>query len=456
MYAILDIETTGGKYNEEGITEIAIYRFDGQQVTDQFISLVNPEKEIQPFVVKLTGINNKMLRTAPKFYEVAKRIVEITEDCTLVAHNAQFDYRILKTEFRRLGFDYMRKTLCTVELSKKLMPEQPSHSLGKLVRSLGIPVSDRHRANGDAQATLKLFKVLLEKDRSKSIITDMVRTASTGILSPRLLDIVEQLPPETGVYYIHNDDGQVIYIGKSNNLKKRVNQRFTGHSRRSRAIQKEVRAVTYEKTGNELIASLKEYAEVLSNKPRYNKSKRKRPKRFAFQLETDDRGFYHISIHPLKRGIPSYGIFNSFFEASNHLRYITEEFELCLKLNGLSESRGSCSAYPDGFCHGACAEKELPETYNQRVMAALNRYGIGENSFVLSLKGRTVDEKAVIFVKDGKLQGYGYANLNFQVDNTRILKSILAPLPATDEAHYIIESYLRKNKSYKLVSALSE
>ena len=109
MYAILDIETTGGKYDEEGITEIAIYKYDGQKVVDQFSSLINPLKEIQPFVEKLTGINSKMLRSAPKFYEVAKRIVELTEDCILVAHNAAFDYRILQTEFRRLGFPFERK-----------------------------------------------------------------------------------------------------------------------------------------------------------------------------------------------------------------------------------------------------------------------------------------------------------------------------------------------------------
>lgn len=194
MYAILDIETTGGKYDEEGITEIAIYKYDGKKVVDQFISLVNPEKEIQPFVVNLTGINNAMLRTAPKFYEVAKRIVEITEDCTIVAHNAQFDYRILSTEYRRLGFQFQRKTLCTVELSQKLLPGKESYSLGKLVRSLGIPVSDRHRANGDAQATLRLFKLLIDKDTSKTIIREAVKTDLQQQMAPKLLDIVHQLP----------------------------------------------------------------------------------------------------------------------------------------------------------------------------------------------------------------------------------------------------------------------
>src|SRR5680860_568790 len=266
MYAILDIETTGGKYNEEGITEIAIYKFDGHQVVDQFISLVNPEKEIQPFVVKLTGINNKMLRTAPKFHEVAKRIVEITQDAVLVAHNAQFDYRILRTEFRRLGYNFERKTLCTVDLSKKLIPEAESHSLGKLVRSLGIAVSDRHRANGDAMATLKLFKILLTKDSDKTIIKDVIRKEAHGELSDRQLDIVESIPSETGVYYMHDKDGEIIFLGKSSNMKKRVNQHFTKNGAKGRQLQKATKKVSYEKTGSELVALKKESPERYNQK----------------------------------------------------------------------------------------------------------------------------------------------------------------------------------------------
>jgi DNA polymerase III subunit epsilon len=270
MYAILDIETTGGKYNEEGITEIAIHLFDGQEVVDQFISLINPEREIQPFVVNLTGINNNMLRTAPKFHEVAKRIVEITSNSVLVAHNAQFDYRILRTEFRRLGYNFERKTLCTVDLSKILIPDAESHSLGKLVRSLGIAVSDRHRANGDALATLKLFKLLLAKDTDKRIIREIVRNETHGELSARQLDIVEQMPSETGVYYMHNKDGEIVFLGKSRNIKKRVNQHFTNSNEKSRSLQKETKKVTFEKTGSELVAILKEREELLRNKPKYN------------------------------------------------------------------------------------------------------------------------------------------------------------------------------------------
>src|SRR5690625_1990310 len=197
MYAIIDLESTGGKYNEEGITEIAIYKFDGQEVVDQFGSLVNPERKIQPFVVGLTGINNDMLRYAPKFYQVAKRVTEITEGCIIVAHNAKFDYRLLRLEFRRLGFEFERKTLCTVELSKKLIPQMPSYSLGKLTKNLGIPIIDRHRAVGDAQATVKLFRLLLNKDSQKNILRTKVKLQPK--MGKALENIVDELPGETGV-----------------------------------------------------------------------------------------------------------------------------------------------------------------------------------------------------------------------------------------------------------------
>ena len=234
MYAILDIETTGGKYNEEGITEIAIYKFDGHQIVDQFFTLVNPEKNIQPFVINLTGINNQMLRNAPKFHEVAKRIIEITDNCIIVAHNAQFDNRILSTEFDRLGYPFEKNMLCTVELSKKLIPDLPSYSLGKLVRSLGIPITDRHRAQGDAKATVELFKLLLEKDIEKVIISDTIKKDPKRQLEPKLLDIIESAPTKTGVYYMHRKNGKIIYVGKSKNIKKRLIQHFTNDNKKSK------------------------------------------------------------------------------------------------------------------------------------------------------------------------------------------------------------------------------
>ncbi|UAM99498.1 ribonuclease H-like domain-containing protein [Polaribacter litorisediminis] len=270
MYVILDIETTGGKFNEEGITEIAIYKFDGHQVVDQFISLVNPEKPIQEFVVRLTGINNKMLRNAPKFYEVAKRIVEITKDCILVAHNATFDYRILRTEFDRLGFDFFRNTLCTVELSQNLIENQTSYSLGKLTKSLGIPITDRHRANGDALATVQLFKLLLEKDFEKTVIQNSVKYFDKRQEKEKLKNLIDEIPNVLGIYYIHDSEGKVIFIGKGKNIKAELNNLFIKTSRRAVKIQDRANSVTYNRTGNELFTRLKYYLQLEKIAPKFN------------------------------------------------------------------------------------------------------------------------------------------------------------------------------------------
>lgn len=270
MYAILDIETTGGKFNEEGVTEIAIYKFDGHAVVDQFISLVNPEKPIQEFVVRLTGINNKMLRNAPKFYEVAKRIVEITKDCILVAHNTSFDYRILKTEFERLGFDFERNTLCTVELSQQLILDQPSYSLGKLTKSLGIPITDRHRASGDALATVHLFKLLLEKDTEKTILQNAIKYFDKRIEKQKLKTLIEEVPTILGVFYIHGANGKIIFIGKSKNIKSEINKLFLKISRRAVKIQERADSISFEITGNELFTQLKYYLELEKLSPKFN------------------------------------------------------------------------------------------------------------------------------------------------------------------------------------------
>ena len=286
MYAILDIETTGGKFNEEGITEIAIYKFDGHTIVDQFISLVNPEKEIQQFVVGLTGINNKMLQNAPKFYEIAKRVIEITKNCTLVAHNTTFDYRILSTEFDRLGYDFNRNTLCTVELSKQLILDQPSYSLGKLTKALGIPMTDRHRASGDALATVQLFKLLLEKDSTKTIIKEYVKYYDQRIEKDRLQKLIAAVPTDTGLFYVHDKNGKILFLGRGKNVKSEVNKLFLKETKRALKIQERATSITYEKTGNELFTRLKYYLQLERLAPKYNIKKKRKP--LLYDFNNDD------------------------------------------------------------------------------------------------------------------------------------------------------------------------
>ncbi len=457
MYAILDIETTGGQFNEEGITEIAIYKFDGHEIVDQFISLVNPEIPIQSFVVNLTGINNAMLKNAPKFFEIAKRIIEITDGCIIVAHNAVFDYRILRTEFRRLGYDFNTKTLCTVELSKKLLPEQPSHSLGKLVRALGIPIADRHRATGDAMATVKLFKILLDKDLEKTIVAQFIKTEidKTKVkekIIPKLLAILNSLPTKTGVYYIYDSAGKLIYIGKSNNIKKRLNQHFTGTTQKSKKLQTAVCKVTYQETGSELIALLKESEEIKINKPIFNRAQRKTIFEFSLYPEKDENGYINLKIQKTDGRKKEITAFTSLQEAKNALFRITAAYHLCQKLTGLYKTKTECFQHNIKECDGACIGKISPEIYNDRVNEFIEKNNFSNQNLIIIDKGRTISEKSAVLIENGNYQGYAFFDLNHQIHTPNVLKNILIPMQNNKDVKNIIQSYLRKNKQLKTLT----
>ena len=270
MYTIIDLETTGGKFNEESIIEVAAYRFDGNSIKDQFISLVNPQRDIHPYVEKLTGITSKMVKTAPKFHEIAKRVVEITSDSILVAHNAQFDYRILQLEFKRLGYEFSMKSLCTVILSQELLPEQESYKLGRLSRSLGIPLKDRHRASGDALATVELFKILLEKDIEQNIIKKSIVEFPGESMNSLFKETIESLNNDVGVFYIYNKNKKLIYIDYSKDIKNKVVKLFTSKKFIPKYVQNNFKSIKVHKTGNISISVIKALNEIRTLRPKIN------------------------------------------------------------------------------------------------------------------------------------------------------------------------------------------
>jgi len=392
-----------------------------------------------------------MLRNAPKFYEIAKRVVEITEDCILVAHNAQFDYRILCTEFRRLGFEFERPSLCTVELAKDLIPNQESYSLGKLVRALGIPVADRHRASGDAMATVKLFKMLLDKDTTKSIIQESIRLNPKHQLEPKHIHIIEQIPAVTGVYYMHKSDGEIIYIGKSNNIKKRINQHFTNTNPKSKKIQMQVAAVTYDATGSELVALLKESEEIKRNNPIYNRMLRRKVFTHALYSFVDEQGYINLKIDIADGRKSPITTFANRESAKSFMFSMVEEYQLCQKLTGIYNTKTSCFKYDIKECAGACIQKEAPEDYNKRVEALINKNCYKNKNMVIIDRGREIDERSAILIESGVFKGLGFFNLNYQINNIEVLESIITKMENNRDTQHIIQNYVRKNNRLKVI-----
>lgn len=256
MYSIIDIESNGAGYRKECIIDIAIYRYDGQKIIDQFISLVNPESDITPFVQKLTNITPKMVKTAPKFHEIARRIVEITANTTLVGHNIDFDYRMLRQSFQRLGYDFKINTLDTIPLAKKLIPDEVSYSLGKLVKSLGIPLTNHHRAEGDARATLELFKLLISKDTENEIIQKQHEESNAKTYINKIKELTQDLPNEKGFVYFQNEAGKIIYSDYVQDINKFSKKVFNSKSKKWEPIQQAVEQINYELTGTDIIAKM--------------------------------------------------------------------------------------------------------------------------------------------------------------------------------------------------------
>ena len=450
MYAILDIETTGGKFNEEGVTEIAIYRHDGHKVTDQFISLVNPERAIQPFVERLTGINSLMLKNAPKFFEIAKRIIEITTDCMVVAHNADFDYRILRTEFKRLGYLFERNSICTVAFSQELIPEMESYKLGNLVKALGIPINDRHRAQGDALATVKLFELLLDKDENKEILKSQINAIHVQKVPSKYLDILELLPNETGVYYMHNEVGKIIYIGKSKNIKQRVRNHLTVSNKKALKIQSNLHRVNHEITGSELIALLKEQHEIKKNQPTFNRDGRHRI--YPVGIRIDIKKVYHnLELEQIRNDREYVMAFKNGNFAKKVLMESIKAFKLCQNHSSLKTSEKSCNEYKNGDCNGACLAVESATEYNQRIADFVKQKDYPHDDFLMIGKGRKEGEYSFVYIQCQVFKGYGYFELNFQINTLNKLTKRMISIENNSDCKALVMSFISKKKYRKLI-----
>lgn len=452
MYAVVDIETTGGSARLERITEIAIYIHDGNRVIEEFSTLINPERNIPYFITSLTGITNEMVEDAPRFFEVAKKIVEITEGRVFVAHNARFDYSFIRQEFSMLGYNFKRPLLDTIALSRKLLPGHRSYSLGNLCKDLGIEINGRHRASGDALATVKLMEMLLEKDRelkSGSIIRN--RKASRLHPALELLKIAE-IPEEPGIYYFYNEAGEIIYVGKSRNLFQRVNTHLSNNtSSRAMEMRSMIADVSWEQTGSELIALLLESAEIKARKPMFNRAQRRTGFRWGIYSHTDDNGYIRFEYRNVKDDSVPLSLFTSRDNVRAKLEQMIHEYELCQKLCGMYDTEGPCFHRQVSLCRGACSGEEKPSSYNERAMQALDEFIFTGRSFFIIDRGRNQEERCAVKITNGKFSGYGYFNINDVGFGLTAIHDCIKSAADNRDIQIIIKGYLRNHKVERII-----
>ena len=444
MYAIVDIETTGGFASGNNITEIAIFRFDGNEVIDCFHTLINPEQRIPSFITSLTGITTEMVEQAPIFSEVAQDIFDFTEGCVFVAHNVNFDFTFLKQSFKALNISFERKKLCTVRLSRKIFPQLPSYSLGNLCGSLNIQITDRHRAKGDAEATVKLLKLLLENDREKFIDQSLHRNSRETLLPAHLpREQFDALPEEPGVYYFHDHKGKIIYVGKAINIKKRVISHFSGkqNSKQSQRFMNEIYSLSFERCGSELVALLLESNEIKKHWPAYNRSQKRVVKNYCIYQYTDQQGYARLSVGLIQKFQQPLLSFRTALEGRDFLLETVQSHHLCGKLCGLQKSSVSCIQTSILTTCKVCEQGEDAIRYNKKVARAVLKFVEQEITIAIKQKGRTEGEYSIVLMESGKYLGYGFVPQEVAIHTFEELKTYIQLYPDNQDVRRIIESY---------------
>ena len=429
-----------------------MYIHDGIRIIDEYSTLINPERNIPYFITSMTGITNEMVEDAPKFYEVAKKIVEITEGKIFVAHNARFDYSFIRQEFGMLGFNFRRPLIDTVSLSRKLLPGHRSYSLGNLCKDLGIEINGRHRASGDAMATIRLLELLLEKDRALKS-GSLIKNRKAAKLHPALdAARLEEIPEEPGIYYFHDERGEVIYVGKSRNLCQRVNTHLSNNtSGRAMEMRSLIADITWERTGSELIALLLESSEIKSKKPLYNRAQRRTGFRWGIYSYTDENGYIRFEYRNVKDDEIPLSLFSSRDKARGKLDQIINDFSLCQKLCGMYETEGPCFHRQVSLCRGACCGEEEPKSYNDRALMALDEFIFRERNFFIIDRGRDIEEKSVVKIVNGKYEGFGFFNVNDVGFGLTAVHDCIKRAADNRDIQVIIKSYLKNHRVERII-----
>lgn len=423
-YTIIDVETSG---RTNKITEISVFKYNGDIIIDEFTSLVNPNCFIPEHITALTGIDNGTVANAPEFHEIAQQVLAITENTTFVAHNVNFDYNVIRNEFKALNIDFTRKKLCTVRLSRKLLPGHKSYSLGKLCKDLNININGRHRARGDAEATVILFKILQAQDNAVEIFTAFLnKNNKEATLPPNLpKDVFNAIPNATGVYYFKNKKNEIIYVGKSKDIKKRVLSHFYSKTQKSLDMVRETADIDFELSGSELIALLMEDAAIKHHFPHYNKVSKRVPKGFSLFSYQDRNNVIHIAINNSKATPYPIITFYSLREARLFLERVCEQFSLCPKFCHLQEGVSECSHFTIKNCKGICKAEEKVSDYNTRVTNAICKIVTDSKDVILKEKGRHDNEEAFVIIKNGAYLGYGFIDKSEQITHENELEHFL-------------------------------
>ena len=457
---IVDLETTGCNVTYDRIIEIGIVEITEEGVTE-WSTLINPRDRISETIQRVTGITNEMLETAPYFEQVAKDILLRLQGKLFIAHNVRFDYGFLRNEYARLAYPYKSKLMCTVKLSRYLYPECDGHSLEKIIARHRIYVTDRHRAMEDARATYAFMKIA-EEDHGKEKVNEAVKNQYRKESLPAEFDsgLIDGLPNTPGVYYFWGKNNELLYIGKSISIRKRVMSHFTADHKSSREMKicQQTRNITFDKTAGELSALILESRKVKELHPIYNRKLRRVSTFYSIYLEEGTDGILKPKIVSVSE-IPTsprklYGLFPSNRKAKDTVQSISDAHSLCYQVCGLEKPNNrACSSHQLKKCKGYCVGKQHALIHNVKMV---------EGFSALALKTWPYEGPVALFEKsiksDSEAEHYLIVDNWCVLDSTNELPTIsesrskqCIPQIDRDIYRYLVNAILGKKSSVKIL-----
>lgn len=448
MYAVVDIETTGGHPQQSGITEICVVITDGKEVQQVYETLLNPGVYVPRHITALTGISNDMLESAPSFTSIAGELYHLLHDKVFVAHNVNFDFGFVQASLGRCGIKFATEKLCSVKLARKAFPGRSSYSLGNICASLGIEIGNRHRAGGDAQATAILFHRCIEQMGSEQVLGMAAKSLKKTILPPAVEQgAIDRLPETPGIYYFLDKGGKPLYVGKANSLKKRVLQHFNVQRGKTALQLEQIHRVDFEECGNELLALLREAEVIHTLWPPWNVKGKHPVNKYAIVHYKTQGGLIRIQTEKKSKTAQSGKAYPRLSDAKLSLGKALNLHGICPVL---IRTEGQCKT-PGCYC---IEERVLMvEEHNTRAQQVLISLEDHQESYLITGPGRELGEQSLVLIRNGSVSGWGFAD---EVTDIRELKDIIKPKPDIPETRDIAAAFIRRIQEtrisrYKLI-----
>lgn len=404
MFAVVDVETTGGYSDNHRIIEVGIAISDGKTIVERYNQFVNPERNIPHHITQLTGISNDDVADAPTFKEISSQVYDYLQGQIFVAHNVNFDYTFIKKELDQAGYTWQAKKGCTVRLSRAIEKGLSSYSLGNLSEHFNIVNPNPHRALADAETAAEILHILIRKDEDE--VNRQIHKRDGVTQLPVNLDAktFHSLPETPGVYYMLDQQGNNLYIGKAINIKQRISQHFTGTSgskRRQRWLR-EVYDVKTVETGSEALALLHEDHEIRKYWPPYNSAQKHPVAKWGIVSYKDRKNTFRFAVQRAEKRVDVLEHFYSFTSAQQFLAEKVKEYGLNPELSGLGW-KGAI----EWDEHQVNAERWISESKSKSV------------SGVLYYPGVKSDEKGFVLIEEGRYAGIGMLSSDKESETLR-------------------------------------